>query len=104
MRQLLFRLGQRPGVVLGLAMGLPLLLAIVLVLYTYSPLLPGSPPRSYPPLLFWLTFVVGVGLLQALPFGSTFRRVAITLGFGVVLWIVVFAVSLYLACSYGDCL
>ena len=92
-----------PGVVLTLAVAIPLLLVLALAVYRYSPLLPGLPPRSYPPLLFWLNFAVALGLFQALPFGSLFGVFPRTLAFGAFMWVLVFGVSLYVACNYGDC-
>ena len=94
----------RPSIVLSTAAVAPLLHTLALALYSYSPLLPGPVPRSYPAVLFWLAFPVGLVLFQALPFGSLTHRVLLSIAFGIFLWVGVFGLVFLLTCSFGECL
>ena len=100
---MLHYLRERPRLVLALAVGVPLAIALLNIFIIYSPALPGSPPRDSLRLLVLAPPVVAVALLQALPFGSLGRRLFITAAFGLLMLATLFAIHLFGACNHGDC-
>ena len=93
----------RSGITLSAAVLVPIFLVGALVLYAYSPNLPGYAPRPYPQFVFWVPLALAVCALQALPLGSLPRRLLLTVAFGAAMAAVILVLYLLGACSYGDC-
>lgn len=93
-----------PRTTLVAAVLVPLTMVAVNVLLTYTPGLPGKPPRGIGRALFWLPAAVAVVLFQFLPFRSWSARAFLTVAFGGVMYAVLLTTYLLGACSFGDCL
>lgn len=93
-----------PRLVLVAAVFAPLVLVAANVLITYTPGLPGHPPRGIGRALFWLPSVVAVVLFQFLPFRSWPARAFLTVAFGGTMYAVLLMAHIFGACSFGDCM